>query len=158
MAAVEAAPTKAEVNAVKVAGPPIDGATEALKAAHASGRRVAVVSNNSAECVRAYLSTHGLSTLVEQIAGRPTMRPDLMKPSPQPLLEAASLLGTAPERTVLIRDSVTDVEATRAAATRCIGFANKPTKQIALADAGADQVVLSMTSIAKASAALFSAG
>ncbi|MFE5295398.1 HAD family hydrolase [Streptomyces sp. NPDC056632] len=153
LAAVEAALTEAEVSAVGVAGPPIDGATEALKAAHASGRRVAVVSNNSAACVRAYLSAHGLSAVVEEIVGRPTMRPDLMKPSPYPLLEAAALLGTAPERTVLIGDSVTDIEATRAAAARSIGFANKPTKESALADAGADEVVLSMASIAEALAA-----
>ncbi|MFF2957905.1 HAD family hydrolase [Streptomyces sp. NPDC057963] len=153
LAAVEAKLTEAEVSAVGVAGPPIDGAAEALKAAHESGRRVAVVSNNSAECVRVYLSAHGLSTLVEEVVGRPAMRPDLMKPSPYPLLKAASLLGATPERTVLIGDSVTDIEATRAAAARSVGFANKPTKETALADAGADQVILGMASIAEALAA-----
>lgn len=150
LAAVEAALTEAEVRAVKVAGPPVHGATEALKAAHVSGHHVAVVSNNSAECVRVYLTEHGLSCAVEQTVGRPTLRPDLMKPSPYPLLEAASRLGITPGRTVLIGDSVTDIEAARAAATRSIGFANKPAKETSLADAGADEVVLSMMSVADA--------
>ncbi|MEE1754203.1 HAD family hydrolase [Streptomyces sp. SP18CS02] len=150
LAAVEAALTEAEVRAVKVAGPPVHGAAEALKAAKGSGHRVAVVSNNSADCVRAYLADHGLSGVVEQILGRPTLRPDLMKPSPYPLLEAASHLGTAPERTVLIGDSVTDIEAARAAATRSIGFANKPAKENSLANAGADEVVLNMMSVTDA--------
>ncbi|KFK91565.1 haloacid dehalogenase [Streptomyces sp. JS01] len=150
LAAVEAALTEAELRAVKIAGPPVHGATEALKAAHGSGHRVAVVSNNSAECVRVYLTEHGLSSAVELIVGRPTLRPDLMKPSPHPLLEAASLLGTAPERTVLIGDSVTDIEAAQAAATRSIGFANKPGKETSLAKAGADEIILSMAELADA--------
>lgn len=149
LAAVEAALTQAEVRAVGVAGPPIKGAAESLKAARESGRRVAVVSNNSAECVRAYLSSNDLLGLVDEVVGRPALRPDLMKPSPHPLLEAASLLGAAPERTVLIGDSVTDIEAARAAAARSIGFANKSAKELPLMEAGADVVVLKMTSIAQ---------
>lgn len=73
-----------------------------------------------------------------------------MKPSPYPLLEAASRLGKTPGRTVLIGDSVTDIEAARAAATRSIGFANKPAKETSLADAGADEVVLNMMSVTDA--------
>ncbi|WP_329623382.1 HAD hydrolase-like protein [Streptomyces sp. NBC_01255] len=150
LAAVEAALTQAEVRAVGVAGPPIEGAAEAMKAARESGRRVAIVSNNSAECVRAYLSSNGLLGMVDGVVGRPVLRPDLMKPSPHPVLEAASLLGAAPERTVLIGDSVTDIEAARAATSKSIGFANKPAKELPLTDAGADVVVLGMTSVAQA--------
>ncbi|MFV0129054.1 HAD family hydrolase [Streptomyces sp. HMX112] len=150
LAAVEAALTEAEVVAVGVAGPPTPGAVDALTAARVSGRRVAVVSNNSAECVHAYLSAQGLSDVVEAVIGRPTLRPDLMKPSPHPLLAAAAHLGVAPERATLIGDSLSDVQAARAAAASSIGFANKPGKAEALGAAGADAVTDDMNDIAQA--------
>ncbi|MGW0603124.1 HAD family hydrolase [Streptomyces sp. NPDC002640] len=148
--AVEAALTAAEVRAVAVAGAPTTGAAEALHAAQASGRRVAVVSNNSAECVRAYLDARGLAEAVGAVVGRPPLRPNLMKPSPHLLLEAAALLSTPAERTVLIGDSVTDVLAARAAMSGSIGYANKAGKDESLRTAGADVVVLTMAAVARA--------
>ncbi len=149
LAAVEAALTKAEVRAVGVAGAPTGGAVEAITAARASGRRVAIVSNNSADCVHAYLAAQGLSHTVEAVVGRPALRPALMKPSPHPLLEAAAILGVSPERSALVGDSVTDIEAARAAGAGSIGFANKPGKDRALAFAGANAVVDDMAAIAR---------
>ncbi|MFK0045861.1 HAD family hydrolase [Streptomyces sp. NPDC090741] len=148
LAEVEAALTAAEVAAVKVAGPPVTGAVQALAAAKESNRRVAVVSNNSAECVREYLAIHGIGGTVDAVVGRPVLRPDLMKPDPYPLLTAAETLGIEPAALVLIGDSTTDVEAARAAGVRSIGFANKPRKQSTLADAGADVVVVGMDAVA----------
>ncbi|MFC9340685.1 HAD family hydrolase [Streptomyces sp. NPDC057020] len=150
LAAVEAALTKAEVEAVAVAGPPTPGAVDALEAVQATGRRVAIVSNNSAECVQAYLSTQGISDLVDVVVGRPTLRPDLMKPSPHPLLAAAAHLGVAPERAALIGDSVSDIEAAHAAAASSVGFANKQGKTEALGAAGATAVTQDMHDIAEA--------
>ncbi|MFB7254191.1 HAD family hydrolase [Streptomyces nojiriensis] len=146
--AVEAALTAAEVRAVKVAGAPTEGSVQALRAARDTGRHVAVVSNNSAECVREYLTLQGLVEIVDEVIGRPVLRPDLMKPSPHPLLAAASLFDVAPGLTVLIGDSLTDIEAANAAGARSIGYANKPTKEASLTDAGADAVVLGMREIA----------
>ncbi|MDV9189337.1 HAD family hydrolase [Streptomyces sp. SR27] len=150
LAAVEAALTEAEVRAVSVADAPTVSAVDALRAARASGRRVAVVSNNSAECVLAYLPTQGLSDAVEVVVGRPALRPDLMKPSPHALLEAAAILGMAPDRTALVGDSVSDIEAARAGTARSIGYANKPGKTEALAVAGADAVIAGMGALARA--------
>ncbi|MFE3859470.1 HAD family hydrolase [Streptomyces goshikiensis] len=147
---VEAALTAAEVAAVKVAGPPVAGAVQALAAARESNRRVAVVSNNSAECVREYLAIHGIDGTVDAVVGRPVLRPDLMKPDPHPLRAAAAALGVEPTALVLIGDSTTDVEAARAAGVRSIGFANKPRKRSTLADAGADVVVVGMDTVADA--------
>lgn len=148
LAAVEAALTAAEIRAVQVAGTPTEGGVQALHAARDTGRRVAVVSNNSSDCVREYLTLHGLEGVVDGIIGRPSLRPDLMKPSPHPLLTAASALGVAPALTVLVGDSVTDVEAAHAAGARSIGYANKASKKLLLAEAGADVVVLGMQEIA----------
>ncbi|MFD6873197.1 MULTISPECIES: HAD family hydrolase [unclassified Streptomyces] len=154
LAAVEAALTAAEVRAVKVAGKPTEGAIQALHAARDSGRRVAVVSNNSAECVREYLNLQGITGVVDEVIGRPLLRPDLMKPSPHPLLTAATSFGMAPSLTVLIGDSVTDVEAAHAAGAGSIGYANKAPKQTALQDAGADVVIREMQQIAQSLADL----
>lgn len=150
LSVVEAALTAAEVAAVKVAGPPVAGAVQALTAARESSRRVAVVSNNSAECVREYLAIHGIGGTVDAVVGRPVLRPDLMKPDPHPLLAAAEALDVKPAALVLIGDSTTDVEAARAAGVRSIGFANKPRKQSTLAEAGADVVVVAMDAVADA--------
>ncbi|MFE9481885.1 HAD family hydrolase [Streptomyces spororaveus] len=150
LAVVEAALTAAEVAAVKAAGLPVAGAVQALTAAKESNRRVAVVSNNSAECVLEYLAIHGLGATVDVVVGRPVLRPDLMKPDPHPLLAAGEALDVEPAAMVLIGDSTTDVEAARAAGVRSIGFANKPRKRSTLADAGANVVVLGMDAVADA--------
>ncbi|MEU6217209.1 HAD family hydrolase [Streptomyces sp. NPDC047022] len=148
--AIEEELTKAEVTAVKLAGPPVPGAVAALEAARSPGRKVAIVSNNSTACVRAFLMLHGLRHLVDTVVGRAPYWPDLMKPDPHSLLMAAGQLDTHPYDCTLIGDSVTDVEAARAAGGRSIGFANKPGKERALGDAGADVVVTSMVTVAEA--------
>ncbi|MFJ1613853.1 HAD family hydrolase [Streptomyces sp. NPDC088251] len=150
LAAVEGALTAAEVAAVAVAGPPVAGAVWALRAAHSTGRKVAVVSNNSAECVKAFLTLHSLEGFVHNVVGRPELNPALMKPSPLPLLLASTTLGVAPARSVLVGDSVTDVEAAKAAGMEVIGFANKPQKRTALPSAGADVIIASMEVLADA--------
>ncbi|MFD8690794.1 HAD family hydrolase [Streptomyces sp. NPDC059651] len=150
LAAVEGALTAAEVEAVGIAGPPIPGAVHALRAAHSTGRRVAIVSNNSAECVKVFLALHGLEEFVHEVVGRPELNPTLMKPSAHPLLFASAALGVAPKHSVLVGDSVTDVEAAKAAGMGVIGFANKAPKRITLPAAGADAVVASMEALANA--------
>ncbi|MEU6044298.1 HAD family hydrolase [Streptomyces griseus] len=44
---------------------------------------------------------------------------------------------------------MTDMEAAQATGGRSIGFANKPGKEFALSNAGADAVVISMTTVAE---------
>ncbi|MFE2552225.1 HAD family hydrolase [Streptomyces sp. NPDC059355] len=148
--AIEEELTKAEVTAVKLAGPPIPGAVAALEAAHASGRKVAIVSNNSSACVRTFLRLHRLRHLVEAVVGRAPYWPDAMKPDPHSLLLAASQLQTHPHHCTLIGDSVTDVEATKAIGGSSIGFANKVGKARALSDAGADVIIAKMSAVADA--------
>lgn len=147
---IETALTKAEVEAVGVAGAPTQGAGISLAAARASGWRVAVVSNNSAECVAEFLARHDLDRHVEEIVGRPVHRPDLMKPSPHSLLKAAELLDVEPSACVLIGDSLTDIQAAHLASSTAIGYANKPHKRQAFIEAGADAVTDDMEAIATA--------
>jgi HAD superfamily hydrolase (TIGR01509 family) len=142
--------TAAEVAAVGVAGRPVPGAVAALTAAHESGRKVAVVSNNSTECVREFLGRHDLGHLVHEVVGRAAYRPELMKPAPHSLWLAADRLSTSPACCTLIGDSVTDIEAARAAGAMSVGFANKPGKDLTLCAAGADVVVTEMAVVAEA--------
>ncbi|WKV73035.1 HAD-IA family hydrolase [Streptomyces sp. PCS3-D2] len=147
---VEQALTAAEVEAVAVAGPPTPGAVEALEAVRASGRAVAVVSNNSAECVQRFLEKHGLGELVAKVIGRPSGQPHLMKPNPFPLIGAAKQMQMDVTHCTLIGDSLTDIQAAHAARTKVIGYANKPHKADLFADAGADAVTDDMQAIADA--------
>ncbi|MEU5547227.1 HAD-IA family hydrolase [Streptomyces sioyaensis] len=147
---IERALTAAEVEAVAVAGSPTSGAVAALDAAQAAGRRIAVVSNNSAECVRSFLERHSLSSHVREVVGRAANRPDLMKPHPHSLLRAAELLEVGPSECVLIGDSITDIQAAHLAGGIAIGYANKPHKRDAFAEAGAEAITEHMEAIAEA--------
>ncbi|MGW0467049.1 HAD family hydrolase [Streptomyces sp. NPDC003027] len=147
---VERALTAAEVEAVTVAGPPTPGAVAALQAAHASGRAVAVVSNNSAECVQRFVELHGLGDHVAKIVGRPTGQPHLMKPNPFPLITAAERMHMDVTNCTLIGDSLTDIQAAHAAGTTVIGYANKPHKADFFAEAQANAITDDMQAIADA--------
>ncbi|MBB1256560.1 HAD family hydrolase [Streptomyces alkaliterrae] len=147
---VERALTAAEIRAVAVAGPPTPGSVDALRAAAETGRNVAVVSNNSGECVAAFLDRHGLRKYVVEIVGRPADQLHQMKPEPYPLLQAASLLDVDISTCVLVGDSVTDIQAAHAAGADVIGYANKPHKHEAFAASGASAITDHMQAVADA--------
>ncbi|MFC9387212.1 HAD family hydrolase [Streptomyces venezuelae] len=147
---VERALTAAEVRAVAVAGEPPHGAVASLRAARAAGRGVAVVSNNSAESVRAFLELHGLEEYVTQIVGRPAEQPHLMKPNPFPLITAAERMHIDITSCTLIGDSLADVQAARAAGATVIGYANEPPKAALFAEVRADAVTADLQAVAEA--------
>jgi len=89
------------------------GAVEGLRAMHASGLRLACVSNKAQAFVDDLLQRTGLASLFSAIIGA---RPDLpRKPDPAPLLHACALLRVEPAQAVMIGDSLNDVEAAQAA-------------------------------------------
>ncbi|MFJ8566503.1 HAD family hydrolase [Streptomyces sp. NPDC093514] len=147
---VEQALTAAEVEAVALAGPPTSGAVEALESVRSSGRAVAVVSNNSAECVQSFLEAHGLDGYVARVIGRPVGQPHLMKPNPFPLIGAAEQMHMDITLCTLIGDSLTDVQAAHAAGATVIAYANKPHKADLFAEAQADTITDDMRAIADA--------
>lgn len=73
-----------------------------------------------------------------------------MKPDPYSLVLAASRLDLTPAQCTLVGDSVTDIEAARAAGAMSIGYANKPGKAAFLTETGADAVVSEMSAVADA--------
>jgi HAD superfamily hydrolase (TIGR01549 family) len=151
--AVEDALTAAEVAAAKSARP-TPYSREVIVAAHEAGRPLAIVSNNAADAIRAYLDAHRLSRYVHPVIGRPYADPSRMKPNRAPILAAVDELDADPQGCILIGDSVSDITGAAAAGVRSIGYANKPGKRQRLSDAGADPIVDSMAPIATVMLAL----
>ncbi|WP_308201164.1 HAD family hydrolase [Paractinoplanes maris] len=71
-----------------------------------------------------------------------------MKPNPAPVLKAVHALGAEAAACVLVGNSLSDIEAVRAAGTAAIGYANKRWEVNAFDSA--DIVVTSMGEIAEA--------
>lgn len=145
--AVEDALCAAELRAVESAEPTPYG-REVIVAARQAGLPVAVVSNNSPGAVNAYLSAHRLASYVSPVVGRAYAEPRRMKPNPEPILHAVRALGMSPDRTVLVGDSLSDIEGSRAAGVQSIGYANRPAKAATFRQAGANVVIDSMGAIA----------
>lgn len=136
----------AEVRAAHQARP-TPYAHELLRAAHAGGVPVVIVSNNSAEAINAYLCDHGLGPLVTGTLGRPYGAPDQMKPNPALLLQAVAQFGGVPSDYAMVGDSVSDIEAAVAAGVYSIGYANRPGKLLRLTAAKADVVITSIEAV-----------
>jgi len=140
----------AEVKAAASAAP-TPGLDDVLQALHDSGRRVAIVSNNSIDAVRDYLRRHDLNDAFDQVIARyGGMRPHEFKPDDHLVRVALRALDAAPSTTTLLGDSASDIEAGRAAGLTTIGYANRPGKRQVLVDAGADAIVETMSELADA--------
>ncbi|BCJ45025.1 hydrolase [Actinoplanes ianthinogenes] len=140
----------AEVKAVASATP-TPGAADVLRAAHAAGRSVAIVSNNSGAAIEAYLHRHDLLRCIDGIAARyDGMDPRLLKPNPYLVERGPTTARASRDAAVFIGESVTDIHAGQAAGIPTVGYANKPGKHQRLTEAGADVVIDSMHAISDA--------
>jgi len=148
-ARVDSALRAAELVAARSARP-TPSAREAILACRQTGRIVAVVSNNSAAAIESYLATHNLATDIDLVVGRADSNPALLKPNPHLIVQALHALSASPAMCTLIGDSSSDIEGSRAAGVRSIGYANKPGKRERLIRAGADAVVTTMAELASA--------
>jgi HAD superfamily hydrolase (TIGR01662 family) len=133
-----------EVDAVKTA-PQTPGLTELLRHIAQDGKTVSIVSNNATEAVRSYLERTGLTPLIGDINAREDSSFENLKPAPFLLERAMSRLGARPTDCVMIGDSVTDIQAAKAAGTKVIAYANKPGKRERFAAHQPDALIDSMT-------------
>jgi HAD superfamily hydrolase (TIGR01509 family) len=136
----EAELTRLELLAVKTAAP-TPGAADVIRAFSAAGRRIVVVSNNSAAAVDAYARQHDLERFLTGISARTSSDPQLLKPSPHLVLEAVALLDAEPGRCLMIGDSPSDLEAARLAGVPSVGYANKLGKAERLASVKSDVII-----------------
>jgi HAD superfamily hydrolase (TIGR01509 family) len=116
-------------------------AVDFMKAVRTADKKLAIVSNNSAEAIHAYLEMSGGRGYVSAVEGRPYAAPQLMKPHRYIVDRALNALGAQPSEAVLIGDSVSDIQAARTVGVRSIGFANRKEKVPLLSAAGADAIV-----------------
>lgn len=136
-----------ELQAILSATPTPDAA-EAIRHHRASGRRLAVVSNNADIAVQIYLTHHNLLGHFDLISARtPGQDPALLKPHPHLIAQAIDRLGADPEKCVLIGDSVSDVHGAERAGIPAIGYANAPGQAYRLHAAGAAAVITRMTQL-----------
>lgn len=120
---------------------PAAGLVELLEVLAAAEIPVAIVTNNGAACVHAFLDRHALAGQVREVYGRLPGRSDRLKPSPAMLLDAATAVGVSPERTVMVGDSVTDIVAATRAGIPAIGLTPATERRRAMTQAGAVAIV-----------------
>ena len=146
---VEAHLCAEEITAARTAAPTPFG-REVIIGAFEAGKSIAIVSNNSAGAIHAYLSRQRLTRYKLPVSGRAYARPDLMKPNPEPILAAAKLANASPADCILIGDSMTDIDGAHVAGVSVVGYANRPEKVDRFADAQPDVVITSMLEVANA--------
>ncbi|MBI5379536.1 MAG: phosphoglycolate phosphatase [Nitrospirae bacterium] len=93
------------------------GVTETLEAL--AGKRMAVVSNKLEDLSRRILQGLGVAQHFALVVGGDTV--GRKKPSPEAIRWVLTRLGVLPDRTMIVGDSPTDIEAGRAAGIRTCG-------------------------------------
>jgi phosphoglycolate phosphatase len=92
---------------------PYPGASEALQRLHGAGLATGVVTNKQERFASGLLQRLGLHAWVDLVVGGDSC--ERRKPDPQPLLYACERLKVPPSRTLMVGDSINDVQAARAA-------------------------------------------
>ncbi|MFE0510076.1 HAD family hydrolase [Streptomyces sp. NPDC058964] len=128
---------------------PTPYAADLVRSLAGRGCRLAIVTNNSAEAARLYLSRAGLLGHFETIQGR-TADPRLMKPDPDVLSRALAGLGVGPGGAVMIGDSGTDFQAARSAGSAFVGYGRNERKVRGLRQAGVSVLVTSYRPLLRA--------
>ncbi|WP_067879572.1 HAD family hydrolase [Nocardia vermiculata] len=148
-ARIERAFARVEREAMAVSHP-TPGAAELIRRASHRGYTVAVVSNNSASAIAAYLDDRDLHRDISGIFARTSADLTALKPSAYLLNLAMRTLSTTAEHTVFVGDSTTDIQAARAARVSSIAFANRPEKIDRLAAHGPDAVITRLADLTDA--------
>ncbi|MEV6909870.1 HAD-IA family hydrolase [Amycolatopsis sp. NPDC051071] len=120
---------------------PAPGVPELIREWVSQGFTVTIVSNNSVEAIRAFLTVHELAGHVRRISARAMSDPEHLKPQPALLDAAVKALGTSPGKCVMVGDSAADVLAARAAGVASVAFATTPAKRKSLAALAPDALV-----------------
>jgi HAD superfamily hydrolase (TIGR01549 family) len=144
---IERALTEEEVQAAAGAFPTAYADT-LIRTLAATGRRLAITTNNSQQAVERYLSTRQTGDLfASRIHGRSAEGSPRLKPDPDCLLRALKSTDTQAEEAVMIGDAPRDLEAARAAGVAFLGYARNEAKEAQLREAGAEHIVDSLRDV-----------
>ena len=117
---------------------PYPAVTDTLAEIHASGMALAVCTNRTVWTTTRLLAHFGLTELFGAVLCADNVI--AKKPDAHHLQEAMQLLGTTPERTIMIGDTATDVAAARNAGIKVVAVSYGYSKNPA-AELGADAVL-----------------
>lgn len=127
------------------------GVPETLAALHKAGHRMAVCTNKPEAATHAVLEAMGLAPYFSAVAGGDSL--PMRKPDPGHLLGTLDMLGSVPDRAVMIGDSHNDIQVAINAKVRSIavsyGYRRHPVEEL-----GADIVVENFADIPDALARL----
>lgn len=105
-----------------------DGVVECLDALDATGWRIGVCTNKPERMALKVLKALGVLDRFGAVLGADTL--PVRKPDPKHMLETARRIGADPARSVMIGDTVTDLNTARALGAPCVltsfGFAAEP--------------------------------
>lgn len=121
------------------------GVREGLDYLRGSGYRLGCVTNKAAQFTEPLLQTLGVFDDFEIIISGDSL--PKKKPDPMPLLHGAEFFGVAPERALMIGDSVSDVKAARAAGFMIVCMSYGYNHGVDIRDAHPDAVIDRMDQI-----------
>jgi HAD superfamily hydrolase (TIGR01509 family) len=123
------------------------GTRESLDFLKAKGVRLAVLTNSGRKAAREALRRAGLLDCFEFVLSRDET--ETMKPRPEGLLKAASMLGLASGSVYYVGDSPYDIAAARGAGIKVVSVATGNYTAERLREEGADHVISSITELHK---------
>ncbi|ABA58946.1 phosphoglycolate phosphatase [Nitrosococcus oceani] len=121
------------------------GVNEGLAWLKSQGYRVGCVTNKAAQFTYPLLTELGIIDYFEIVISGDTL-PE-KKPHPAPLLHAASHFGIAPEKALMIGDSISDVKAARAANFQIVCLSYGYNHGVDIRDSQPDSVIDSLIEI-----------
>lgn len=126
---------------------PYPGVVDGLAALERAGIAMGCVTNKAGRFTEPLLELTGLRRFFGVVVSGDTV--ERKKPHAEPMLFAASRLGASPRETLVVGDSLNDVQAARAAGCRVVVVPYGYREGLAVEDLGADAVVQSVEEAAR---------
>ena len=126
---------------------PYPGVVDGLEALERAGIAMGCVTNKAGRFTEPLLELTGLRRFFGVVVSGDTV--ERKKPHPDPMLYAAGKLGASPAETLVVGDSLNDVQSARAAGCAVVVVPYGYREGLSLADLGADAVVASVEEAAR---------
>lgn len=126
---------------------PYPGVVDGLEALERAGIAMGCVTNKAGRFTEPLLELTGLRRFFGVVVSGDTV--ERRKPHPDPMLYAAGKLGASPAETLVVGDSLNDVQSARAAGCAVVVVPYGYREGLSLEDLGADAVVASVEEAAR---------
>jgi HAD superfamily hydrolase (TIGR01509 family) len=121
------------------------GVIDTLKALRAMDLKIGLCTINSEKSVNRILERFGIATLFDVTISRNQVKH--VKPDPEHLEAALTIIGVSPEETVVVGDSRVDMQSAKRLGAIAVGLPTGVSSIGQLMDAGADYVVTSIADL-----------